>query len=157
MKIKINDILNNLHLIDEEKIIKRIAVYAICQKNGRLLMVEDSKSHNFEFPGGGIEKDEDKITALKRELKEETGLTCLQKQLPKPFFINKGFFFDLTSKQAWKTQRSFYLIDEVAGTLQENGNGEDVCSAKYIELSNINIPMSKTIKKIVNKIIDQLN
>ena len=46
-------------------------------KNGNLYAVMYAKRFNFySFPGGGIDDGEEIITALKRELLEETGSTC---------------------------------------------------------------------------------
>ena len=46
-------------------------------KNGDLYAVICSeKSHPFSLPGGGIDNGEDIVTALKREMLEETGCTC---------------------------------------------------------------------------------
>ena len=46
-------------------------------KNGDLYAVISSeKFHPYSLPGGGIDDGEDIITALKREILEETGCTC---------------------------------------------------------------------------------
>jgi len=59
--------------------IERKTVKLVIKKNNSLLLLKRAKSVNFpnlyEFPGGGIEKDEDIFTAGKRELYEETGLS----------------------------------------------------------------------------------
>ena len=46
-------------------------------KNGDLYAVMYAEKFNlYSLPGGGIDDDEDIITALKREILEETGCTC---------------------------------------------------------------------------------
>ena len=60
----------------------RIAVKAFIINNGKLLILKraDNDVHKpgiWEIPGGRIENNEDLITALKREVKEETGLDII--------------------------------------------------------------------------------
>ena len=46
-------------------------------KNGELFAVIHSKRfHPYSLPGGGVDDGEDIVTALKREILEETGCTC---------------------------------------------------------------------------------
>lgn len=57
--------------------IERIAVRAIIMKNNHILLVQ-SNTGDFKFPGGGVEKDESHEECLKREVKEETGyINCI--------------------------------------------------------------------------------
>jgi len=54
-----------------------VAVKAVIQKAGRILVVqrakEDTMGGFYEFPGGGVEEGESMIETLKRELFEEVG------------------------------------------------------------------------------------
>jgi len=56
-----------------------IVVYYLNQEKPEYLILK-RKLHwkGFEFPKGGIEKNEKIFQAVKRELKEETGLTALK-------------------------------------------------------------------------------
>ena len=46
-------------------------------KNGDLYaVIHSEKFHPYSLPGGGVDNGEDFITALKREILEETGCTC---------------------------------------------------------------------------------
>lgn len=47
---------------------------AIIIKNRKIAMIHSLKYDYYKFPGGGIENNEDRITALVREVKEEAGL-----------------------------------------------------------------------------------
>ncbi|MFR5876210.1 MAG: NUDIX hydrolase [Eubacterium sp.] len=55
----------------------RFTARAILRNKDDFYAVMYSKDFDFySFPGGGIEKDETILDALKRELKEETGCSC---------------------------------------------------------------------------------
>jgi len=78
--ITIFDGLKNKHKINKRHVKNRKAVYGIYCKGEKVLMVKDSVSNKWEFPGGGVEKDEDNLKSLKREFLEETGLRILEKK-----------------------------------------------------------------------------
>lgn len=50
------------------------SVVVLFNKNHQILLEERADDGYFDFPGGGLEKDEDPIDGAKRELFEETGL-----------------------------------------------------------------------------------
>ncbi len=58
---------------DDMPLIERYGVRAIIRRDGLLAMQKD-RDGIYKIPGGGVEKDEDLINALIREVREETGL-----------------------------------------------------------------------------------
>lgn len=53
---------------------KRPGVYAMLERNGRILLTHQADPEpEFQLPGGGIDPGEDPIRALHREVMEETG------------------------------------------------------------------------------------
>lgn len=55
---------------------RRTARVILKNNNGRYALVYSAGFNMYCFPGGGIEDNEDILTALKRELMEETGCSC---------------------------------------------------------------------------------
>lgn len=51
----------------------RECCYGLCSQNGKVLLVYSEKDKNYSVPGGGMERGETLIDALKREMKEEAG------------------------------------------------------------------------------------
>jgi 8-oxo-dGTP diphosphatase len=56
-----------------------VAVKALIEKNGRILLIkrsskEDVYSNEWDIPGGKLKFGENPVNGLKREVKEETGL-----------------------------------------------------------------------------------
>jgi 8-oxo-dGTP diphosphatase len=86
-----NKILNNVRLIQK---------CIVVNHDGKILALkravdDHSRGGNWDLPGGGYEQGEDVLEAIKREIKEEAGLTV--NLLTPIFFTNKigekeGFF-----------------------------------------------------------------
>ena len=55
----------------------RPSARGIIVNNGKVAMIYSQKYDYYKFPGGGIELNENMITALKREVLEETGLSLV--------------------------------------------------------------------------------
>ena len=55
----------------------RNSARAVMISGGKILMIHSKKYDYYKFPGGGIEKGEDPVTALIRETREEAGLIVL--------------------------------------------------------------------------------
>jgi 8-oxo-dGTP diphosphatase len=73
-------------------------VLAFIERNDEVLMIERSKESAFAYKklngvGGHIEKGEDPLTAVRREVKEETGLEI------KEFRLNAVLFIDVETEK----------------------------------------------------------
>ncbi len=91
----------------------REAVRAIVvDEDGKVALVHVGRDNYYKIPGGGIDKGEDKIEALKRECMEEAGVHI--KENP----IELGYIFE--AKRSWEmTQKSYCYIAEVEGEKKE--------------------------------------
>lgn len=55
----------------------RYKVRAVLQNNnGLYALIYEERTGLYSFPGGSVEKNEDLLSALKREVREETGCSC---------------------------------------------------------------------------------
>ncbi len=85
-------------------------VTGVIIKDGKILLIRRVKNGEeyFVFPGGGVEEGETQEEALKREMKEETGLDIVKPE--KIFEIeNRG------------VKETYYLVMEFSGTPQLGG------------------------------------
>lgn len=65
----------------------RVSVKALVLNNKKQFMLFKEKSNIWDLPGGGLEFNEDPAEALKREIKEESGLTLTEIAKNPSYFI----------------------------------------------------------------------
>ena len=59
----------------------RLAAYAVCIEDGRVLIAHHAPSDNWTLPGGRVEHTEDPFDAVIREVAEETGCDAVVERL----------------------------------------------------------------------------
>ena len=85
-------ITNNYNLKEEDmtEIVKRVKILMINSHNEILL---GYSNHEYQLPGGHVEKNEELIDAINREVKEETGIELNIKDI-EPFACSLGYYKD---------------------------------------------------------------
>lgn len=104
--IECKSIYGNRTLVPKEKLAFRPAVYAIIVNNGKILLVHLRSRDKFFLPGGGIESGERVQEALKREVREETGITI---EIGRFAFFNEEFLYYDPSDTASHTLSLFFI------------------------------------------------
>jgi 8-oxo-dGTP pyrophosphatase MutT (NUDIX family) len=94
-----------------QPIIYRNAVRAIILKGDKVLMVYSERSKEFKFPGGGIEHDESREEALKRETVEEVG--HIIKSVNESLGYVDQLYNDIYEDEKYFYQRSYYYFCEI--------------------------------------------
>lgn len=76
--------------IDDSKLQLRVAAYGIIEHEGNVLLVNVRSTGKWFLPGGAIEVNETLVEALRREVKEETGIDI---DVVEPCVLCKEVFF----------------------------------------------------------------
>lgn len=103
---------------------------AIVRRGGSLLLVREvaeSGEIGWSLPGGVIEEGEDPLTAVVREVREETSLDVLEVL---------GFAYSVTYNRPEKNDRTCAFVFEVttAGNIVAEDIDSDILEAKFIDL-----------------------
>ena len=96
--------------------VSRPSARGIIIKDGKLAMIHSIKYDYYKFPGGGIEKNEQKENALIREVLEETGLDVIPqtiKEYGMVHRIQKGDYEDVF------IQDNYYYLCDVEDNVHE--------------------------------------
>ena len=110
----------------EGEVFRRPSSRGIIFRGGKLSVIYSRKHKYCKLPGGGIEAGEDSITALIREVREETGLVVkpetvrefgyvhrIQRGKHEPVFIQDNFYYLCDAKDTQeRTEMSREEIDE---------------------------------------------
>lgn len=96
--------------------VSRPSARGIIIKDGKLAMIHSIKYDYYKFPGGGIEKNEQRESALIREVLEETGLDVIPqtiKEYGMVHRIQKGDYEDVF------IQDNYYYLCDVEDNVHE--------------------------------------
>ncbi len=95
-----------------KNIISRTAVRAVIFKGNEMLFLKSNRG-DYKLPGGGVDENEDLISALKREIKEETGYECIEvKEKLGEVIERKIDSYDLNSIFEMTSKYHLCIVDE---------------------------------------------
>jgi len=145
-KIITNDY--NLKEEDMTEIVIRVKILLINSNNEILL----GYSHNeYQFPGGHVEEGESLISAINREIQEETGIE-LNISKAKPFACAIGYYKDWPSiGKNRKIEIYYYEIKtdkkpNLANTKYTESEKEGNFELRYIPIENVENELTKNVE-----------
>ncbi|NOZ27681.1 MAG: NUDIX domain-containing protein [Chloroflexi bacterium] len=93
-------------LIPKEKLILRPAVYGVVVHQGNVLLVNTRHTGKYYLPGGGVDLGERIEDALKREVREETGIEVEVEEFA---HFREDFFYYDPLDEAYHSLLFFYI------------------------------------------------
>ncbi len=122
--------------VPAERLILRPAVYGIILQQGKLLLLQMRATGKYHLPGGGLQAGERIEAALKREIREETGIEVDGMRL---VHFEEIFFYYDPSDKAYHGLHFFYLCQPKAIQLLADDEVEDGSAARprWVEIRDL--------------------
>lgn len=156
---------DNLKESDMNELVVRVKALILNSNNEILIAYSDN---DYQFPGGHVEKNEELLDALKREIREETGI-ILDKIEPILVYKKIGYYKDHPRKNNnRKTEIYYYLIhSDLKPNLNNTSYTADEIKGNYrlsyyslenaLTILKRNIEVSGDKKGISRDMIDVIN
>ncbi len=129
----------------------RTRVRAIIEHDGKILLVRNLSSPDFWcLPGGKVEPSEDIISAIARELLEETGV--------QPVIGNVIFIHQFASDQGYETPEFFIHVkngnDYIDIDLNKTSHGQkEIAEIKFMDVAHVNV-LPRFLQSEIKEVIE---
>ena len=120
-----------------------MGVRGICYdaETNSILLVNQTYSNGWVLPGGGVEVHESTLDALKRELKEETGLECMSAKVL-DVWHNK--------RVSKRDHVVIYLVEEWTGDKAHQRQTLEISETAWFRLDNLPCGLTSCSKYALN-------
>ena len=136
-----------------DKLTWRPGVYAVIHQYGHILTLTNIHTGRYELPGGGIEIAEDMLSAVQREVWEETGLSIRIQQL----LDAEDGFFQTPSGKNWHTVKIIYLAEVVSGELRSSILADEWSqNPQWISLESVDVSQFQLGQRALAKALEIL-
>ena len=141
--------------VDPLEISFRPSVYGIILMGDNILVAKTKNTGKFALPGGGIDTEDDPEIALKREVKEETGVDI---SVEKFLHFNKNYFYYDPSSDAFDSYQYFYLCKPLKTHLASGAEVDDLEAEdpEWIHIKDLNEKNFQGIEMGILEVIKRL-
>ncbi len=146
-------IYGNTIAIPREKLAFRPSVYAIVVHDNKVLLVKSRSVSLLALPGGGVELGEPLVDALKREVREETGILVDNGRF---IHFSEEFFYYDPLDLAFHAFRFLFACKPLSFDLihdEEVDDGE-VIEPRWYDIDNLKVEQFQSFGDVV---VDYLN
>lgn len=92
-------------------VFRRPSARAIILKNNMIALVYSEKEKYYKFPGGGIKENEDRISALIREVREEVGLIVMPETISEFGSVMRRQKSNVVENTIFEQENFYYFCD----------------------------------------------
>ncbi|OGC51850.1 hypothetical protein A2982_03945 [candidate division WWE3 bacterium RIFCSPLOWO2_01_FULL_39_13] len=125
---------------------KTWGVRCVIRHKGKVMLVKNSYSEKgWQFPGGGIHKNETPLGAVKRETMEETGLRINEIKL----------FGKLKNTEEFKKD-TVYIFTAFADSPKTSIDNKEIIDARWVNINAPSVYVSFVSKLIIEKLATSL-
>ncbi len=117
---------------------KRTSVRAIIIENNRIYLSHLRRNNTYKLPGGGVDSNEDMMTALNRESEEEVGVSITN---PRPY----GYYIERWKSKKptdgdtiWENTSYFFICDRVGEVMPIKPTKSEIIDQCESSLVDIN-------------------
>ncbi len=126
-------------LVKSENLVFRPSVYGFIEIDGKVLVMKMKNNGKYTLPGGGIEKGETILTALKREIKEEIGIETTDEKF---FSVKENFFYFDPWNEGWHSFLFFYICKptslDVIDVEKLSGDETESTEPAWLDIHSLN-------------------
>jgi len=130
-KIIAYDIFDQKHQRNLSDFKFRVSVYGLLRQDNQILVQRHPLVKKFGLPGGGLDLGETIVDCLKREFKEETGLSI---DVEKLIEVSENFF--TYENQCVQAILVFYEVKKNSGDLKSTG--DDSVDIDFVNVNQLN-------------------
>lgn len=105
-------------------------------KNGLVAMVHSIKYDYYKFPGGGIEQNESKESAMIREAREEAGLVVIPESVKEYGYVHRVQKSDHDDADYFVQDNFYYLCDveeSIQSQILDDYEADEKFTLEYVE------------------------
>lgn len=119
-----------------EKLVFRPSVYGVIIHDNKILMLRNKSNGKLFFPGGDVNLVETLLDALKREVREETGIEI---EVEKFLHFKEQFFYWDPGDEAYHMLSFFYICRPKTFKLLDDDKVDDEEAEKprWIDIENV--------------------
>lgn len=142
--------------IPVDKFFFRPSVYGLIVDGDEIVTMKNKSNGKFWFPGGGVELGEKIEDALKREVKEETGLNI---KVGKMVFYKENFFYYQPLDEAYHAFL-FFFVCKVVGSkeliLDKNVDDLESQKPRWTKINSIEKENLSDLEEDLHRTINQI-
>ena len=141
-QITCNAFLGGTHTVPLEKLVFRPAVYGIITYDGKMMVITNRRTGKLWPPGGGVDLGERMENALKREVREETGIEIAVDRFEG--FEEKFFYYRKTTTSGSGPKKGSTSVANMTSIMYQPGRCE----------TNRRYMMTRRLKKLAHSLYE---